>query len=281
MDPEALRDLSAKRWQASAAGWTRRHEQMRLQTGAVSEWLVEAIDPQPGQRVLDLAAGIGETGFLAAPRVAPGGVVITSDRSEAMLDGARARAAELGLDNVEFRALDAEWIDLPTADVDAVVMRWGLMLVVDREAAAREIRRVLAPGGRFALAVWATGDENQWAAIPQRAMVDHGLAPPPQPGAPGMFALADRDALADLLAGAGFTDIEIEPLDFHYTHADFDDWWDTHLDLSAASNEAVRGLSQEQQEALEADLRERLAPYTAPDGSLSLPARSVVAAASA
>jgi SAM-dependent methyltransferase len=281
MDAEAMRELSAQRWQAAATGWARRHEQMREQTAPVSGWLVAAIDPHPGQRVVDLAAGIGETGFLAAPRLAPDGVLITSDRSDAMLDGARARAAELELDNVEFRVLDAEWIDLPTADVDAVLMRWGLMLVVDREAAAREIRRVLRPGGRFALAVWAEADANEWAAIPQRALVDHGFVPPPEPAAPGMFVLAERKALDDLLAGAGFTDIEIEPLDFTFRHADFDDWWDTHLDLSAPSAEAVRGMSAQEQDALEADLRERLAPYTAPDGSLSLPARSVVAVASA
>jgi SAM-dependent methyltransferase len=281
VDADALRDLSAKRWQASATGWARRHQQMREQTAPVSEWLVEAIEPRPGQRVLDLAAGIGETGFLAAPRIAPDGVLITSDRSDGMLDGARARAAELGLDNVEFRVLDAEWIDLPAADVDAVLMRWGLMLTVDREAAAREIRRVLRPGGRFALAVWAEADANLWAASPQRVLGEHGFAPPPEPGSPGMFVLADRDELDELLAGAGFTGVEIESLDFIYRHEDFDDWWDTFLDLSAVGAEAVRGMSQQEQDGVEADLRERLAPFTAQDGSLALPARTLVAVASA
>ena len=281
MDANALREASAKRWDAASAGWARRHADMREQTALVSEWMVNAISPEPGQRVLELAAGIGETGFLAVPRIAPGGVLVSTDRSEGMLEGARARAAELGLDNVEFRVIDAERIDLPTADVDAVLVRWGVMLVLDQEAAVREMRRVLRPGGRLAAAVWADAELNRWASIPQRALLDHGLVPPPEPGSPGMFVLADTETLRELLAGAGFTEIEIEPIDFEFRHPSFEDWWATHLDLSSASAEAVGGLSEEDHEALRADLREQLAPYTAPDGSLMLPARSIGAAATA
>ncbi len=109
---------------------------------------------QPGQRVLELAAGLGETGMLAAELVAPLGGVVVSDQAEAMLEGARARALELGLSNVEFQVLNAEWIDLPVASVDAVLCRWGYMLMADPAAALAETRRVLRPGGRVALAVW-------------------------------------------------------------------------------------------------------------------------------
>ena len=116
--------------------------------------MIDALSPQPGQRVLELAAGPGDTGFMAAELIVPGGTLICSDGAEAMLDVARERAAAQGISNVEFRQLELEWIDLPTADVDAVLCRWGIMLVVDSETAAREIRRVLKPGGRAALAVW-------------------------------------------------------------------------------------------------------------------------------
>ena len=91
----------------------------------VSHWMVQAIDPQPAQRVLELAAGVGETGLLAPSSSRPAGGVILSDQAEGMLDGARARAAELGLTNVEFQVWNAEWIDLPVASVDAVLCRWG------------------------------------------------------------------------------------------------------------------------------------------------------------
>jgi SAM-dependent methyltransferase len=281
VEPDQVREASRARWDEAAAGWARRQTQMREATASVSGWLVEAIRPQPGHRVLEVAAGQGETGFLAAEAVLPGGTLISSDRSEGMLESARARAEELGLDNVEFRALDAERLDLPTADLDAVLCRWGVMLLVDRGAALQEMRRVLRPGGRLALAVWGPPETNQWAAIPARTLMDRGLVPAPEPGSPGMFELADEAVLHDLIAGAGFTDVEIEPIDFEYAHPSFDDWWETHVDLSAVSAEAVAGLSSEEDEALRADLRARLENFFGEDGSLVLPARALGAAASA
>ena len=86
--------------------------------------------------------------------MAPTGGVILSDQAEAMLEGARARAGELRLTNVEFQVWNAEWIDLPVASVDAVLCRWGYMLMADPGAALSETRRVLRPGGRVAFAVW-------------------------------------------------------------------------------------------------------------------------------
>ena len=126
--------------------------------------MVAAIDPQPGQRVLELAAGMGETGMLAAELVAPVGGVVISDQAEAMLEGARRRAQELSLSNLEFQVLNAEWIDLPLASIDAVLCRWGFMLLADPGAALAECRRVLRPGGRLALAVWDRIEANPWAS---------------------------------------------------------------------------------------------------------------------
>ena len=102
---------------------------------------------------------------MAAELIVPGGTLICSDGAEAMLDVARERAAAQGIYNVEFRQLELEWIDLPTADVDAVLCRWGIMLVVDSETAAQEIRRVLKPGGRAALAVWDEPARNPWTTV--------------------------------------------------------------------------------------------------------------------
>src|SRR6476646_7429751 len=112
-----------------------------------------------------------------------------------MLDGAGSRAQELGLANVEFQVLDAEWIDLPLASVDAVLCRWGYMLMADPGAALTETRRVLA--------VWDTPAENPWFSLPAAELRERGLANA-APG-PGPFALADRGALEELLAQAGVT----------------------------------------------------------------------------
>ena len=94
----------------------------------VSAGVIDALALQPGQRVLELAAGPGDTGFLAAEQIAPGGLLISS-AAQAMLEVARERAARLRITNVEFQQLSLEWIDLPAADVDAALCRWGLMFV--------------------------------------------------------------------------------------------------------------------------------------------------------
>src|SRR5438034_9265916 len=115
MDLEAYRSASLEQWSRSAAGWQRRRAQLQQTVVPVSRWMVDAIRPQPGQIVLELAAGPGDTGFLAAELVAPGGTLISSDFAEPMLDVARARGGELGIDNAEFRTINAESMKLDTA----------------------------------------------------------------------------------------------------------------------------------------------------------------------
>jgi len=272
---------SGEYWDEAAAGWKRRGELLRTYTAPVSSWLVDAIDPRPGQRVLELAAGLGEISLLVAARVAPHGVAVCSDRSEAMLAAARERAEQVGVENVEFTVLDAEWIDLPVASVDAVICRWGYMLVTHPDSALRETRRVLRPGGAVALAVWDAQELNPWSAVPTGVMRERGLLAAPEPGSPGPFALGDAQTLRDLLEQAGFQEVRIEALDFEEVQPDFDSYWETRLDFSRILHDAV--LSQPAAEIAEirAEVERRLAPYTAPDGGLAIPARTLVAAASA
>src|SRR5947209_16366175 len=128
--PEAARAEMLARWERAAGGWGRRADRV-LELGLpVSNWMIERLGLQPGQRVLELAAGVGDTGFLAAELIRPGGSLLCSDAAEAMLALARERARELRVENVEFLRLGLEWIDLPTASVDAILRRWAVMLSV-------------------------------------------------------------------------------------------------------------------------------------------------------
>src|SRR5512132_67350 len=115
------RQESLARWEGVADAWKAKRAAFQRTAMPVSRWMVEAIHPQPGHTVLELAAGLGDTGLLAAELVAPAGEVIITDGAGAMVQAAREHAAEVGAGNVELRQMDAEWIDLPAASVDGVL----------------------------------------------------------------------------------------------------------------------------------------------------------------
>jgi ubiquinone/menaquinone biosynthesis C-methylase UbiE len=269
------------RWDAMAAGWKATRENFQRSMEPVSQWLVEAIHPQPGHRVLELAAGLGDTGLIAAQLVAPGGSVLITDGSENMVAVAREHAEEVGATNVELRTMQAEWIDLPAASVDGVICRFGYMLLVDPEAALRETRRVLKPGGRVALAVWDDLDRNPWMKVLRESLMARGLAPAAVPSGPGPFSLGSREAVAELLETAGFDDVEVEALDLVMAAASLDAWWEQVLQSSITTAEAVRDLAPADHYALRDVVDAGYSPYVRDDGSLEVPARALVAAAAA
>jgi len=221
---------SRERWVKAAAGWEARADQFARDTMPVSLAMVEAIQPHPGQTILDLAAGIGDTGFLAAELIEPGGQLITSDFSPEMLTAAQRRAK---VKNVRFRQIDLSTpIDQPAASIDSVLCRWGYMLLEDPESALRETRRILKHEGRLALAAWTGPDDNLWSAAPSRALLQRGLVPPPQN--PGQFTWADPNLIIETMEAAGFVEPEVNAVDFVMRFADFDDWW-THITLTSGA----------------------------------------------
>ena len=195
MDRDEWRRTSLETWQRMASGWERRRAEIDGVTAPVREWLLRELAPRPGDTVLELAAGPGDTGFSAAALVGDGGRLISTDFSPEMVEVARRRGTELGLRNVEYRALDAEHLDLEDDSVDGVICRFGYMLMADPDAALAETRRVLRPGGRLVLAVWSSPDENPWVSLVGRVLVGRGHMSPPEPGSPGIFSLGSEDRL--------------------------------------------------------------------------------------
>src|SRR4051812_37585392 len=272
MDAEAYRAESRENWESAAAGWARDREAFQRDAMPVSQWMLDAARLQPGHTVLELAAGPADTGLLAAELVAPGGKAIITDNAEAMLEAAKARAEEVGATNVEIRPMEAEWIDLPTASVDAVLCRWGYMLLADPEAALRETRRVLRPGGRVALAAWAGPEHNPWIATMGRVMADQGLVEPEPPDQPGPLAFGRRPGqIEELLDAAGFDDVEVEPLDFAFHAPSLDDWWEHSIRTSGRFSRIVEGLEPAEHYRLRDAVDAAYAPYVLADGSVEIP----------
>lgn len=175
-------------WAGVAGGWAEHAADVDARAAGITEELLELSTPRSGERVLELARGPGGLGLAAATRVAPGGEVVLSDLTAEMTAIAGARAAARGLDNVSTRELDLERIDEPDGSYDVVLCREGLMLVPDPVRDAREIRRVLRPGGRVAVSVWGPRARNPWLG----AMLDAVSAQVGAPVPPRVFRAPSR-----------------------------------------------------------------------------------------
>jgi SAM-dependent methyltransferase len=267
--------MRRERWTRAARGWETHADWFRRQTMPVAMWMVDAIAPQPGHRVLDLAAGIGDTGYLASELIEPGGELITSDYLPEMLSAAQRRAQALGVRNARFKQIDASQpIDIEAASVDAVLCRWGYMLMSDGEAALRETRRILRPDGRVALAAWAGPDDNPWQSVPIRMLIERGALDPPEPG-PGQYAWSEEGVIAEYLEDVGFVEYEVDDIGFPVRYASVPEYWSTLRAMGVTIGEA----RVDDEDAFVRELAEAVAPWTAADGSLAVPARTWVAAA--
>lgn len=247
MSDGEYREASRQQWSDAAPSWARAAEEE--ETGASREatvWMLEAAGLQPGERVLELACGAGRVGLQAAGRVGPEGTVLCTDFSEAMVDAVTERVERLGVGNVSARVLDAEHIDLGGEEpFDAVICRFGYMLMADPLQALRESGRALRPDGRLVLAVWGPGESNPWLSIILSAAMSHLNAPPPQPGTPGPFSLGDPDQVRKLIEQAGLVDAEVAEIDARQRYDSLDDWWDEILEVSGPLATMLNALPEE------------------------------------
>jgi SAM-dependent methyltransferase len=260
------RRRSTLNWEQAAAGWTAERERMRERMAPVTDWLVDHLELQPGLDVLELAAGPGDVGIRVAESLAGDGRVIVSDRAAAMVEAAGRWAQERGAQGVEARMLDAESLDLPDASVDRVVCRFGYMLVPDRDAAFRETRRVLRPGGRLAFAVWAERERNEWATTLWDVLESLTPLPPARPGGPGMFALADRRVVDGVLARAGLEPRTIEEIPVEWRYPSFEGYWRSAAAVNGGLARLLPTLSEGERDDLAAEVRTAIARFRDGDG---------------
>lgn len=279
--PEERKAQSREFWDRMAAQWALRQELNLRSTASVTEWLADAIEPGPGQTILDLAAGVGETGFAAASRIGKEGRLISSDFSPEMVRAAERSGKEAGIENAEFRVLDAENLDLDDDSVDGVTCRFGLMLFPDPESAASEIRRVLRAGGRFACSTWGPPERNPWMTLSARYMIENGYMEPMAPeGGPGMFAMSDGERLEQLLKGAGFESVHTETVEISWAFETADVYWGFVSTLQGPVAAAISELDEDQKLKVRRDIEERARQFATGDGGYALPGLSVNAVAS-
>lgn len=209
-------------WDEASKGWRDWSEFIDRSTAPVSERLMAMARVEPGQRVLDVAAGYGEPSLTAAKIVGPEGEVVATDISTGMLAYGRERAAAAGLQNVEFIESDAASLDFSAASFDAAVSRWGIIFEPDGEGAARRVRSFLKPGARMAVSSWGPPERVPFIAIPMGTVMKLLEVPPPPPDTPGPLSRPTPAAIGGLLEGGGFSEVEIEELEvtFEYDTAE-------------------------------------------------------------
>ena len=203
-------------WNNSAGlTWAAMQAQLDRQIEPLGARAMEGFAPRPGETVLDIGCGCGQTTLALAERVGASGVVTGVDISRPMLEVARARSAPAGAARPDFLELDAQTGDLGQGVYDGSFSRFGVMFFSDPVAAFANIGRSLKPKGRLTFVCWRPFAENLWMRAPAEAAAP--LLPaapaPPDPAAPGPFAFADPVRVWDILEGAGFRAIEIRPFD--------------------------------------------------------------------
>jgi ubiquinone/menaquinone biosynthesis C-methylase UbiE len=272
-------EAQRQQWDRVAAGWKKWWQIIENGAQHVSQRMIELTRVEPGQRVLDIATGIGEPALSLASRVGPAGRVVATDLSSQMLDIARERATALGLTNVEFVEADAERLDFPAGHFDAVLWRWGITDLPDPLNALVAIRRMLTPTGSFATAVWATGPKGRPLAALAKEVVRELFDAP----SPGSSAAPDQSgpvgaALEKAMIQAGFAGVCVEAMTLTLALPSSDDCIQYLLDVSPELAALLAHKSPGQQAEYRRRLADKLRPNMLLDGSVRIQNKTICVA---
>jgi ubiquinone/menaquinone biosynthesis C-methylase UbiE len=250
-DFEQMKQLAAIAWSAGA------FEEVAPSIADVHAGLVEALAPQPGERWLDIACGAGNVSELAA---AAGARVTGIDIAPRLIAVATERAEAAGHD-IEYRVGDAEHLDVPDESVDVAVSSFGLIFAPDHDAVARELRRVLVPGGRLAFSAWTPE-----GTIGDLFRMLGPFQPPPPPGAGVPLAWGDEQHVRDELADA--FDLTFERRVSRAEEASLDEFWSEFSANFGPLRLLLENLEPSRRAELEATARAHYRRFEQPDGSL-------------
>lgn len=268
--------IDAKAFNAfEAEGWERRVDAydgfFTPITGRLFGPLLDAVGVVPGTRLLDVATGPGHLPARAAER---GAVPVGVDVADAMV----TRAREL-YPTLEFHRGDAEELPFADAEFDAVTANFLLPHLARPERAMAELVRVLAPGGRLALATWDVPSRSRLFGFFLEAFSEVGAAPPSDlPAGPDVFRFADDAAFTDLLATAGLRDVEVSPIAFNYETATFDEYWQALQEGTVRMSSLLHGQSKETRLRIRDALKQKLNEHRAPTDTITLPVAVKLAA---
>jgi SAM-dependent methyltransferase len=261
--------------------WQRMGAQRQQTLGALTESLLDSAQLKPAYRVLDLAAGTGDTSLLAARRVGPAGSVLAVDISAAMLAEATNTARREGIDNIQTLVSDIVRLELPPRSFDAAISRFGLMFLTDIVEGLRRIRLALRPSARLAAVVWSTAEKNPWICIPSALAEELGGGSIDSSVTNRAVSLSGSGVFESALGSAGFVDSGVQAVPIPRAFESVDAALDAMQLNSAMLRELLAGVDASRNEQVLAEVRRRLADFVGADGRCVVPGEALLAVATA
>lgn len=203
---EQIRDQQKASWNKFSTGWKKWDSLTMDFLKPMGNEIIRLLNPKKNDIVLDIAAGTGEPGLTIASML-DGGKVIITDLSDEMLEIAKENALLRGIKNVETIACDVSELPFVGNTFDAISCRFGFMFFPDMKLAAKEMNRVLKPGGKIATAVWNVPSKNFWVTAIMSTINKNMNLPAPAPNTPGIFRCAEDGMLANLFTDVGFKNV--------------------------------------------------------------------------
>ena len=236
---EEIREQQKATWNKFSPGWKKWDEITMEWLKPMGDEIIRRIQPKDGDTILDVASGTGEPGLTIASTMKTGKVILT-DLAEDMLAITRENAARRGIKNIETRACDVCELPFPDNTFDSISCRFGFMFFPDMLLAAKEMYRVLKPGGRIATAVWNVPEKNFWVTATMGAINRNIEMPVPPQGSPGIFRCAKDGLMTNLFSQAGFKNVSQTEVPGNIKSHTADVYWELMTEIAAP---VVAGLS--------------------------------------
>ena len=260
--------LPTEKWglKESADWWSAGQAARQQIYGTATEMMLDLAGVQAGSRVLDVAAGSGESTLMAARRVGPMGHVLAADISASMLNVAAEAARKDGLTNVETRVMNAENLTLNADSFDAVISRIALMLFPNPAKALTEMRRVVKPASKVAVMVMSAVERNPYHGIPFAIIHRLGNIPPPAPGEPWLYALGEPGALEAVYSRAGFLNVSVHAVPIQRRLPSAADATRTMRNSASDVSELMSRINEAERELAWAEIEQHLRQFEGPNG---------------
>lgn len=260
MNEQRVTDLQRENWNAVAERWSAQFGWYAAAFQSFTEWCCSAIALEPHSRVLDLASGTGLPSLAIASRLSGDGVVVATDISASMLELLSSRANAMRIDRMQCVEMDAQSLKFSDQSFEAVTCAFGMMFCPQPERVLTETRRVLKPGGRFAMSTWAPPAENTFISVYGRAVAEVLQLPRYDRLAPGPFRFTNTSDLQSMFATAGFDDVQVAPRAQSVTYASLDEYISVSQALTPGLTDRLNALTHEEN----ARLRELVAQNARP-----------------